>query len=137
MTNCSHCEELLCGEEREFPSRADDEVVCDTCYSEWFYENSFDCPLCCEPQLDDDQTDYFVLFDASFGAPGIYKALSYPFYSQGSIGAASLWPHAVSRVGFVPPDAFCEDAPCAFICASCITERYKGKVAAVCEGDNA
>ena len=128
---CPWCGNTYTPEEQANPDYVDDEPLCDECYAEWFWENSFTCPLCGEEQLDDEESDCFVLFDKRYGEPGFYKALSFPFYSQPLIGKPTMWPWAVGRFGFVPDGAQDDGCPAAFICQDCKSRRWGKRPAAV------
>lgn len=123
---CSYngCE--LTNEEMESPHTVGSDIFCDECYDNWFSENSFDCPLCCECQVNDQQSEYFILFDPDVGEPGIYKILSYPFYSQGLLGEGMFYDHAIARFGFVPHKFRVDRVfSAAFICKECMSEKIK------------
>lgn len=121
---CSYngCE--LTNEEMESPNKVDEDIFCDECYDSWFSENSFECPLCQERNLRDEESDYFILFDAEIGEPGVYKVLSYPFCSQPLLGTPMLYDSSVSRIGFVPQNTYLEfEYSCAFVCKDCMTKK--------------
>lgn len=112
----------LAGEELESPMRIDGEVVCDKCYDDWRDYNSTTCPLCCESYLEDDLSDCFILVDSEYGEPGLYRVLAWPFYRQGLIGSATIYPDAVTRIGSIMPDVAyeMEMGAAAFVCKECL-----------------
>ena len=125
---CSQCEEELKGEgEIESPHEVDDETVCDECYDDWFAEESSECPVCCDYFLDDELSEYFIVFDPEIAEPGIYKPKEFPYYSQPMIGRGTMYRPSISRIGFIPVGVERECYPCANICVFCLDRRRSGK----------
>lgn len=119
---CSYNGCDLTGDELESPHTVGTDIFCNECYDNWFSENSFECPLCLEREVHDEESEYFIVFDPDVDVPGIYKVVSYPFYSQPLIGEGMLYKHAVSRVGFAPVGPS-DNSPCAFICKDCMAKK--------------
>ena len=114
MVNCSQCLKALEGEEEiESPHKVYDETVCDECYDDWFSEESSECPVCCDYFLEEDLSEYFIVFDSEVAEPGIYKPISFPYYSQPMIGHGNMDRRAISRLGFIPTGVERNFYPCA------------------------
>ena len=123
---CGNCEDPLTPDEVEFPSDPwGTGAVCGDCERDWWLDNSFECPLCSEEVEDSEESVFFILFDQEYGAPGLYKALRFPFYAQPMIGAPMLWLDAVQRMGDVPPTAYQDESESAamMICTECIIAK--------------
>lgn len=122
---CWYNDCTLTDAEREDPDMIDGEPVCESCYNSWRCENESECPFCCNYWLVDDLSVCFVLVDDEFGEPGLYRPLSYPFYSQPLIGAPHLWDHAVQRIGSLLPSTMIDidRHPAAYVCKECMGGR--------------
>lgn len=121
--NCEWCHDVLEGEEIEAPFDYDGETICEDCWDNYYFENSVECPICCNHYLEDDLSEYFVVFDPEVAVPGIYKPLRLPFYVEEMLGGGWMMEENISRVGFVPRGAEQGVCPCAHICERCIARR--------------
>lgn len=130
---CERCRQPMTGaEEVEAPYHVDGETWCDDCYDEWFSENSTECPLCCNWHLDEDLSEYFLLFEAEEGlATGFYKWTNDSIYTEPPRGRSPYGRVWVRRVGFLPHEAQWESFdPCVAICLECIEQRLSGRQSA-------
>lgn len=127
ITKCWYNDCELTADDIDAAYDIDGEPVCYDCYDSWRCENESECPFCCNYLLDDDLSECFILTDEDFGEVGLYRPLSYPFYSQPVIGTPTLWTHAVQRIGSLLPSAGMDAGghPAAFVCKSCMGEEGK------------
>lgn len=125
VATCSYNDCTLTEEEILDPFKIGDEIVCDECYDAWRAENESECPFCFDRWLEDDLSECFVLVDAEFGEPGLYRPLRFPFYAQPLIGTPDLWLDAVERIGslLVPAGIETGDCPAAYVCKECMGEK--------------
>lgn len=131
-TECSYCGDPLQGEELEGPYKdADDNTMCDSCYSDYYEEI---CPRCCElvpnEELDGEVGRLiYVRAGASMGRErvspgGYYRVKRWPFFGGSLLGPGSLYPEALELVA-VPDaelielqgsDARCESGGICLVC---------------------
>lgn len=124
VTFCTWCGDPLEGEELDNPGKIEGDIVCDECCEDWEYENSFECAVCHERHIDGEQSNFFILVDESLGIPGLYEAMEFPFYAQPMLGRPWMYEDAVRRVGELPAGAQVEEAPCEYVCTSCIKPEW-------------
>lgn len=116
---CSYNGCTLTAAELENPYIGGGDQFCEECYDEWYNEHSVACAFCEEYWLEDDMSEWFVLVDAEYGDPGLYRPLSYPYCSQ-----KALLKHAVERVGSLLPSFELNSCnPMELVCEKCVTGR--------------
>lgn len=78
------------------------------------------CEVCGNYEDEDVTPNVFAVFDADVAAPGLYRILARPFYSQPLIGGgAKLFEDCIERIGDLSPGVTGGDAPCAMLCGTC------------------
>lgn len=110
-------------DERRDAEIIEGDLYCDRCYEEWEADNTTVCPFCEDCWSDEDLSECFILVDEDFGELGLYRPLSYPYYSQPMIGRPTLWEHAVEKIGSLLPGLeFDVSCPAAYVCDQCMGE---------------
>lgn len=124
VVECRWCGEALAPEEKANPCKDTPEPICCSCEMDEFW---FTCCWCCEHEHNDHQHKYVVVFVESGVAPGFYKVVRTPYYTQAMIGGGWICDYAVKRIGPVPPDLAATDQhfPCGHLCCQCVKKAKK------------